>query len=87
MRGAFIGRDGELAELSAGLLDAIEGRGGVVLVTGEAGIGKTAIVERIATRALAERGALVSWGRCWDAAQPPRPIHPGTDHPDDRRRA
>jgi tetratricopeptide (TPR) repeat protein len=70
VRGAFIGRDAELAELSAGLLDAIEGRGGVVLVTGEAGIGKTAIVERIATLA-AERGVLVSLGRCWDAVAAP----------------
>lgn len=70
MRGAFIGRDSELAELSAGLLDAIEGRGGVVLVTGDAGIGKTALVERMASLG-AERGALVSWGRCWDSAGAP----------------
>jgi tetratricopeptide (TPR) repeat protein len=70
VRGDFIGRDPELAELLAGFLDATEGRGGVFLIAGEAGIGKTAIADQLASRA-AERGALVLWGRCWEGGSAP----------------
>jgi tetratricopeptide (TPR) repeat protein len=70
VRGAFIGRDQELAELVAGLLDAIEGRGGVFLITGEAGIGKTALADELARHAV-ERGAVVLWGRCWEGSGAP----------------
>ena len=76
MRGSFIGRDRELAELVAGLLDAIDGRGGVFLITGEAGIGKTALADRLATQGVA-RGALALWGRCWEGAGAP-PYWPWT---------
>ena len=76
MQGAFIGRDRELAELVAGLLDAIDGRGGVFLITGEAGIGKTALADRLATQGVA-RGALALWGRCWEGAGAP-PYWPWT---------
>jgi tetratricopeptide (TPR) repeat protein len=70
VRGDFIGRDRELAELLAGFLDATEGRRGVFLITGEAGIGKTAIANQLAAGA-AERGALVLWGRCWEGGGAP----------------
>ncbi len=70
MRGTFIGRDRELAELVAGLQDAVEGQGGVFLITGEAGIGKTALADQLATHAV-ERGATVLWGRCWEGAGAP----------------
>jgi tetratricopeptide (TPR) repeat protein len=76
VQGAFIGRDRELAELVAGLLDAIDGRGGVFLITGEAGIGKTALADRLATHGVA-RGALALWGRCWEGAGAP-PYWPWT---------
>jgi AAA ATPase domain len=76
VQGAFIGRDRELAELVAGLLDAIDGRGGVFLITGEAGIGKTALADRLATQGMA-RGALALWGRCWEGAGAP-PYWPWT---------
>jgi len=37
----LVGRDGELAELLAGLGDVIAGRGGLFLLAGEPGIGKS----------------------------------------------
>jgi tetratricopeptide (TPR) repeat protein len=76
VQGAFIGRDRELAELVAGLLDAIDGRGGVFLITGEAGIGKTALADRLATQGMAQ-GALALWGRCWEGTGAP-PYWPWT---------
>lgn len=66
----FIGRDAELAELFAGLEDAVGGRGRLFLVTGEPGIGKTMLAERLAARAV-ERGARVLWGRCWEGGGAP----------------
>jgi tetratricopeptide (TPR) repeat protein len=66
----FIGRDVEMAELSAGLDDAIGGRGRLFLIVGEPGIGKTMLAERLAARAL-ERGGLVLWGRCWEGGGAP----------------
>ena len=66
----FVGRAGELAALAADLDAAMDGRGGVVLVAGEPGIGKTRLAEELATRA-AGRGAAVLWGRCWEGAGAP----------------
>jgi hypothetical protein len=50
----FVGRDRELAELAAGLEDAIGGRERLFLITGEPGIGKTWLVEHLATYATAQ---------------------------------
>ena len=61
----FVGREAELAALTADLDSAAAGRGGVVLVAGEPGIGKTRLAEERATQATAH-GALVLWGRCWE---------------------
>src|SRR2546427_9215728 len=66
----FIGRRGELAELRAGLEDAVTGRGRFLLIVGEAGIGKTRLVEELAREA-AERGGLAFWGRCWEGEGAP----------------
>jgi len=63
--GTLIGRDRELAELTAGLRNAFDGRGGVFVVSGEPGIGKTELADRLANDAR-ERGAQVAWGRCWE---------------------
>jgi DNA-binding SARP family transcriptional activator len=59
---AFVGRVRELAELAAAADAAAAGRGGVVLVGGDAGMGKTALAERFAG-GLAERGWTCAWGR------------------------
>src|SRR5437762_8902872 len=66
----FVGRHHELVELREGLEDAVAGRGRSFLVVGEAGIGKTRLVEELAREA-AERGHLVLWGRCWEGEGAP----------------
>jgi AAA ATPase domain len=68
---AFVGRARGLAELRAGLDDAIEGRGRLVLLAGEPGIGKTCTVERLAAEARA-RDSRVLVGRCHALAGPLR---------------
>jgi DNA-binding CsgD family transcriptional regulator len=64
------GRDAELGVLLACLADAAAGHGGLVLVGGEAGIGKTALVEALAAEA-GRQGALVLSGQCYDLATTP----------------
>ena len=59
----FVGRHQEMAELNATLEDATAGRGRVVMLSGEPGIGKTRTARELA--ALAEQqGSKVLWGRC-----------------------
>ncbi|MGH7819969.1 MAG: ATP-binding protein, partial [Candidatus Binatia bacterium] len=60
----FVGRDREFSRLEAGLQEALDGKGRLYLIHGEAGIGKTRLAEEIARRAAA-RGAVVLRGRCW----------------------
>jgi DNA-binding SARP family transcriptional activator len=59
----LVGRDDQLAALDGVLAGARGGRGRVVLVAGEPGIGKTRLVEEAARRAAAA-GMQVAWGRC-----------------------
>jgi DNA-binding CsgD family transcriptional regulator/tetratricopeptide (TPR) repeat protein len=66
-------RDGPLQTLGDALREAGAGHGAVVLVSGEAGIGKSALVERF-TRTQCD-GARVLWGAC-DALFRPRPLGP-----------
>ena len=65
-----MGRDRELADLVAGLEDAIAGRMRVLLIAGEPGIGKTWLAQHLADHA-ARRGARVHWVRCWEAGGAP----------------
>jgi DNA-binding SARP family transcriptional activator/predicted ATPase len=58
---AFVGRREELAAMEARLDAAIRGRGGVVVVGGEPGIGKTRLVEEL-VRAGQAKGVAVAWG-------------------------
>ncbi|MCP3819404.1 AAA family ATPase [Streptomyces sp. A3M-1-3] len=64
MTPALIGRDHPTAVLRAEIGRAAESHGGLVLVTGEAGIGKTTLVTEAADEAR-RRGALVLGGTCW----------------------
>jgi DNA-binding SARP family transcriptional activator len=70
LAGSFVGREPELAELTAGLDDAIAGRGRLFLLAGEPGIGKSRLAEELSARARA-RGAQVLVGRCWEAGGAP----------------
>lgn len=62
---SFIGRRRELEEIARALDVARGGRGQLVLVEGEAGIGKTRLVEEALAAARAS-GFRVAWGRSWD---------------------
>jgi DNA-binding SARP family transcriptional activator/predicted ATPase len=64
----LVGREAEMARLRESLGDAWAGRGRVVGVIGEAGVGKTRLVAEIAAEA-AGRGARVLLGRCYEAEQ------------------
>ena len=62
----LVGRDSELSQLEDALLAALRGDGGVVIVGGEAGMGKTRLVRTLANRA--ERlGVEVLSGACSEA--------------------
>src|SRR2546427_11386639 len=78
----FVGRQRELAELRAGLEDAVGGRGRFFLVIGEAGIGKTRLAEELAREA-AERGGVALRGRGWggEGAPPYWPWGQGSPAP------
>jgi tetratricopeptide (TPR) repeat protein len=62
---AFVGRGREVAELDAALEQATAGRGSLVILTGEPGIGKTRLLDELALRA-EPRGCDVLVGRCWE---------------------
>ena len=66
----LVGRDWEMTQLMSAFDAASAGRGGVALVAGEPGIGKTRLAEELAARATRE-GALVAWGPCHDAEAAP----------------
>src|SRR5215218_7604716 len=67
----LVGREREQQRLGALLASAEGGQGCLVLVGGEAGIGKTALVRSL-TAGAAARGATVLTGHCYDlSATPP----------------
>ena len=67
----LFGREGEQARLRQMLVDAVGGRGGLVLIGGEAGIGKTALATSIVHEAR-EWGIPVWVGNCYEfVATPP----------------
>jgi DNA-binding winged helix-turn-helix (wHTH) protein len=76
--GLLVGRDEPLAQLVAALDGAWNGGRSLVLIGGEAGVGKTTLVERF--RVLACRsGALVAGGQCIEQAGGGEPLLPVLD--------
>ncbi len=71
---SFVGRRAELAELDERLASALAGEGGVVVVEGEAGVGKTRLVETFL--AALPQGVEAFAGRCYerDLSAPLEPI-------------
>lgn len=66
----LLGREREVEELLEALRSAERGTGALVLLVGEAGIGKTRLANDFAREAGA-CGAQVTWGRAWEAGGAP----------------
>ncbi len=62
---SFIGRERELEALTVGLERTLAGVGRLVMLAGDAGIGKTRLSQEVAKIA-AQQGATILWGRCYD---------------------
>lgn len=67
---AFVGREREMEILRARIDDALEGKGSIVLISGEPGIGKTRLLSE-ASRYAELKGILTIWGRCWEGEGAP----------------
>ncbi|MBO4273449.1 BTAD domain-containing putative transcriptional regulator [Microbispora triticiradicis] len=66
----LVGREPHLRRIAERLDDLRRGVGGVFLVSGESGIGKTRLAEAAAAMA-AGRGAVVAWSRCVEGSGAP----------------
>src|SRR5215218_2712035 len=66
----FVGRDRELGALRAALADAGAGRGRLVLLSGAAGVGKTALAA-VLCREAAGAGVPALAGHCYDGGETP----------------
>ena len=66
--GRFIGRQRELGRLQQAFEAARGGRGRVITILGEAGIGKTRLLQELSAR-IAARGGRVIVGRCFESEQ------------------
>jgi tetratricopeptide (TPR) repeat protein len=77
MASLLLERDGELASLHALLTDTITGHGHIAVIRGEAGIGKTTLVERFLAQTQEPRQDSVRslWASC-EALFTPRPLGP-----------
>ena len=64
-RTPYVGRESERAEARRHLEQAIEGHGGVLLLGGEPGVGKTRLAEELLLEAR-QRGCLALTGRCYE---------------------
>jgi predicted ATPase/class 3 adenylate cyclase len=63
--GTFVGREREIEQLKEKLAGAFSGLGAVAMVVGDAGIGKTRLLQEFATYARL-RGAQVLWGAAYE---------------------
>src|SRR5829696_7108982 len=75
---ALLERDHHLEALDAWLREAASGQGRLVLVAGEAGIGKSALVQRFAADVANQGRARILHGAC-DPLSTPRPLAPLQD--------
>ena len=66
----FVGREQEMAALRSSLENAVSGRGRLMLLVGEPGIGKTRTADELATYARS-RNAQVFIGRCYEGEGAP----------------
>jgi DNA-binding SARP family transcriptional activator/tetratricopeptide (TPR) repeat protein len=71
----LVGRQSVLAEMLKQVEAAVRGAGGLILVYGEAGVGKTRLLRELARNAQ-WRGIRTTWGRCYELAgsQPYQPL-------------
>ena len=67
---SFVGRQQELERLREAFDGACDGRGSLVMITGEPGIGKTRLAREFESYAV-EHGARVLWGRAHEAGGAP----------------
>ena len=68
--GVFVGRQREMDQLKAGFEEVLSGKGRMVALVGEPGIGKTRTAQELATYA-GMRGASVHWGRSYESGGAP----------------
>lgn len=66
----LVGRDAALETLAAATRAAAHGRPSFVLVTGDPGVGKTALLAEVVRR-VTTQGTRVLWGQCWQAEGTP----------------
>src|SRR3954447_2760791 len=62
----LVERDDQLASLESALMSAHRGEGGIAVLSGEAGIGKTRLANELA-RLARQLGGAVLWGSCSEA--------------------
>ncbi len=74
-RRAFVGREAELRQLHAAFDAAISGQGGLGMVGGGPGIGKTSMMEQLATY-VALRGGKALVGHCYEEGSLSQPYLP-----------
>lgn len=66
----FVGRETELARLAAAFADASAGRGRIVLIEGDVGMGKTRLCQQFAG-SVSDARAFIAWGRCYEGEGQP----------------
>ena len=74
--GEPVHREAELAALRAALSRAQAGHRGIVAVSGEPGVGKTALVDAFTAEAAARDGVIVGAGQCVEHSGPGEPYRP-----------
>jgi DNA-binding winged helix-turn-helix (wHTH) protein len=74
--GPLVGRQGDVAALESRYQQAAQGTRQFVFISGEAGVGKTTVVEMFLSRLGAERERWTTWGQCVEHAGEGEPYLP-----------